>query len=112
MAKKLYIADVVSASPAKATTRPQRLLFVMPEYNRSAPGVLKHAPDHASRPYAPSVGAGKPGFTVAAFHLKRPTLERCARCPATLYSFAGVTGSDFVSRLTVHPGRGAHGFCK
>ncbi len=27
------------------------LLFLTPEYNRSIPGVLKHAIDHASRPY-------------------------------------------------------------
>ena len=29
----------------------QGLLFVTPEYNRSVPGVLKNAIDHASRPY-------------------------------------------------------------
>jgi len=29
----------------------QGLLFVTPEYNRSMPGVLKNAIDHASRPY-------------------------------------------------------------
>ena len=36
------------------------LLFVTPEYNRSIPGVLKNALDHASRPYGQSVWAGKP----------------------------------------------------
>jgi chromate reductase, NAD(P)H dehydrogenase (quinone) len=36
------------------------LLFVTPEYNRSLPGVLKNAIDHASRPYGQSVWAGKP----------------------------------------------------
>jgi chromate reductase, NAD(P)H dehydrogenase (quinone) len=36
------------------------LLFVTPEYNRSMPGVLKNAIDHASRPYGQSVWAGKP----------------------------------------------------
>ena len=35
-------------------------LFVTPEYNRSIPGVLKNAIDHASRPYDKSVWAGKP----------------------------------------------------
>ncbi len=35
------------------------LLFVTPEYNRSIPGVLKNAIDHASRPYGQSVWAGK-----------------------------------------------------
>ncbi len=36
------------------------LLFVTPEYNRSIPGVLKNAIDHASRPYGDSAWAGKP----------------------------------------------------
>ncbi len=38
----------------------QGLLFVTPEYNRSIPGVLKNALDHASRPYGQNVWAGKP----------------------------------------------------
>jgi chromate reductase len=36
------------------------LLFVTPEYNRSIPGVLKNAIDHASRPYGRNSWAGKP----------------------------------------------------
>ena len=36
------------------------VLFVTPEYNRSVPGVLKNAIDHASRPYGQSAFAGKP----------------------------------------------------
>ena len=36
------------------------LLFVTPEYNRSIPGVLKNAIDHASRQYGQSAWAGKP----------------------------------------------------
>lgn len=36
------------------------LLFVTPEYNRSIPGVLKNAIDHASRPYGQSAWSGKP----------------------------------------------------
>ena len=36
------------------------LLFLTPEYNRSIPGVLKNAIDHASRPWGQSVWAGKP----------------------------------------------------
>ncbi len=39
----------------------QGLLFLTPEYNRSIPGVLKNALDHASRPYGKSVWGGKPG---------------------------------------------------
>ncbi len=36
------------------------VMFVTPEYNRSVPGVLKNAIDHASRPYGHSAWAGKP----------------------------------------------------
>lgn len=36
------------------------LIFVTPEYNRSMPGVLKNAIDHASRPYGQSAWTGKP----------------------------------------------------
>ena len=36
------------------------LLFITPEYNRSIPGVLKNAIDHASRPYGQSAWSGKP----------------------------------------------------
>jgi len=42
----------------------QGLLFITPEYNRSIPGVLKNAIDHASRPYGQSVWAGKPAAMV------------------------------------------------
>ena len=35
------------------------LLFVTAEYNRSIPGVLKNAIDHASRPYGQSAWSGK-----------------------------------------------------
>ena len=38
----------------------QGLIFVTPEYNRSIPGVLKNALDHASRPYGQNAWAGKP----------------------------------------------------
>jgi len=40
------------------------LLFVTPEYNRSIPGVLKNALDHASRPYGDSAWSGKPAGVV------------------------------------------------
>ena len=36
------------------------LMFATPEYNRSIPGVLKNAIDHASRPKGASSWAGKP----------------------------------------------------
>jgi chromate reductase len=40
------------------------LLFVTPEYNRSIPGVLKNALDHASRPYGHSAWVGKPAGVI------------------------------------------------
>jgi chromate reductase, NAD(P)H dehydrogenase (quinone) len=40
------------------------LLFVTPEYNRSVPGVLKNAIDHASRPYGQSAFVGKPAGVI------------------------------------------------
>lgn len=44
----------------------QGLLFVTPEYNRSVPGVLKNAIDHASRPYGKNAWAGKPAGVIGA----------------------------------------------
>jgi chromate reductase len=57
------------------------VIFVTPEYNRSVPGVLKNAIDHASRPYGESafkrkpagvlgVSVGAPGTTMAQQHLR------------------------------------------
>jgi len=40
------------------------LLFVTPEYNRSIPGVLKNAIDHASRPFGQSAWAEKPAAVI------------------------------------------------
>jgi chromate reductase, NAD(P)H dehydrogenase (quinone) len=61
------------ANPADAVKRLKAeilaahgLLFVTPEYNRSIPGVLKNALDHASRPYGQSVWAGKPAGVLGA----------------------------------------------
>jgi chromate reductase len=42
------------------------VMFVTPEYNRSIPGVLKNALDHASRPYGQNAWAGKPAGVVGA----------------------------------------------
>jgi chromate reductase len=42
----------------------QGLLFVTPEYNRSFPGVLKNAIDHASRPYGQNAWGGKPAGVI------------------------------------------------
>ncbi|MCJ7664908.1 MAG: NAD(P)H-dependent oxidoreductase [Desulfobacterales bacterium] len=61
------------ANPAESVKRlkndikaAQGLLFVTPEYNRSIPGVLKNAIDHASRPYGQSAWAGKPAGILGA----------------------------------------------
>ncbi len=42
------------------------LLFFTPEYNRSLPGLLKNALDHASRPYGQNAWAGKPAAVLGA----------------------------------------------
>lgn len=56
--------DADQAEPVRRLKREisdaQGLLFVTAEYNRSIPGVLKNAIDHASRPYGQSAFAGKP----------------------------------------------------
>ena len=61
------------ANPAETVKRLKReitsargVLFVTPEYNRSVPGVLKNAIDHASRPYGQSVWAAKPAGVMGA----------------------------------------------
>jgi chromate reductase len=71
--KEIQIGDLPlydqddDATPAASVSRLRSeigashgLLFVTAEYNRSIPGVLKNAIDHASRPYGQSVWAGKP----------------------------------------------------
>ncbi len=48
-------------SASRRRSRPSSgVIFVTPEYNRSIPGVLKNALDHASRPYGTSAWGGKP----------------------------------------------------
>ena len=90
------------------------LLFVTPEYNRSIPGVLKNAIDHASRPYGKSAWAGKPagvlgvsvgavGTAVAQQHLRNvlayldvPTLgqpEAFIQAKEGLFDASGGIGS-------------------
>ena len=57
--------------PAPAVTRLKKeilaadgVIFVTPEYNRSIPGFLKNAIDHASRPYGESAWEGKPAGVI------------------------------------------------
>ena len=110
------------ASPAAAVVSlkqqiaaAQGVLFVTPEYNRSVPGVLKNAIDHASRPYGQSAWAGKPagilgvsvgavGTAVAQQHLRTilayldmPTLgqpEAFIQAKEGLFDEAGNIGQD------------------
>ena len=110
------------ANPAEAVKRmkteiaaAQGLLFITPEYNRSIPGVLKNAIDHASRPYGQSVWAGKPagilgvsvgaiGTSMAQQHLRNilaylnvPTLgqpEAFIQAKAGLFDESGNIGPD------------------
>lgn len=62
----LYNQDMDGDYPANCKRLKQDIesadavLVVTPEYNRSMPGVLKNAIDHASRPWGKSVWAGKP----------------------------------------------------
>jgi chromate reductase len=110
------------AKPAEAVKRlkgevtaARGLLFVTPEYNRSIPGVLKNAIDHASRPYGQSVWGGKPagvigvsvgaiGTAMAQQHLRNmlayldvPTLgqpEAFIQAKEGLFDASGSIGAD------------------
>jgi chromate reductase len=93
----------------------QGFLFVTAEYNRSIPGVLKNAIDHASRPYGQSAWGGKPagvlgvsvgatGTALAQQHLRNvlayldvPTLgqpEAFIQATEGLFDAAGNIGTD------------------
>jgi chromate reductase len=93
----------------------QGVLFVTAEYNRSIPGVLKNAIDHASRPYGQSAWTGKPagvlgvsvgatGTSMAQQHLRNvlayldmPTLgqpEAFIHAKEGLFDPAGDIGAD------------------
>jgi chromate reductase len=62
----LYDQDTDSDQPEPARSLKQQIrdadgvLFATPEYNRSIPGVLKNAIDHASRPFGDSAWKDKP----------------------------------------------------
>jgi chromate reductase len=96
-------------------TAARGLLFVTAEYNRSVPGVLKNAIDHASRPYGQSAWTGKPagllgaspgiiGTAIAQQHLRNilasldvPTLgqpEAFMHARDGLFDAAGDFGED------------------
>lgn len=105
-----------SAKRLKAEiTASHAVLFATPEYNRSIPGVLKNALDHASRPYGKSAWAGKPagvlgvsvganGTAMAQQHLRNilayldmPTLgqpEAYLHAREGMFDSAGNLGAD------------------
>ena len=58
-------ADAVKRMKSEISAS-QGVLFVTAEYNRSIPGVLKNAIDHASRPYGHSAWKGKPAGVIGA----------------------------------------------
>ena len=66
----------------------QGLLFLTPEYNRSFPGVLKNAIDHASRPYGRNSWAGKPagviGVSVGVMARPWPSSTCAAYSPSSM----------------------------
>ena len=68
----LYNQDHDAAPPESVVRLKQEIVsanalwFATPEYNRSIPGVLKNAIDHASRPYGQNAWAGKPAAVVGA----------------------------------------------
>jgi chromate reductase len=69
------------ASPAPAVIRLKEairasagVIFVTPEYNRSIPGVLKNALDHASRPYGQSAAVAQQHLRTMLAYLDMPTL--------------------------------------
>jgi chromate reductase, NAD(P)H dehydrogenase (quinone) len=131
--KWLSIADLPlynqddDANPAAAVKQlkadvaaSQGLLFVTAEYNRSIPGVLKNAIDHASRPYGQNAWAGKPagvlgvsvgavGTALAQQHLRNvlayldvPTLgqpEAFVQAKEGLFDAAGNIGADSLKFL-------------
>ena len=63
-----YDADYPEAGKAfkQAIKGSDAILIITPEYNRSIPGVLKNAIDHASRPYGDSAFVGKPAGVIGA----------------------------------------------
>ena len=123
----LYNQDDDAAPPAEAVRLKHEIravdgvMFVTPEYNRSIPGVLKNAIDHASRPYGDnawakkpagivSVSGGKPGAAMAQQHLRNvlayldmPTLnqpEAYVQCTDDLVTGGGEIGEasrDFLN---------------
>jgi chromate reductase len=111
--------DASQAEPVKRLKREiaaaRGLLFVTAEYNRSIPGVLKNAIDHASRPYGQNAWAGKPagvlgisvgaiGTAVAQQHLRNvlayldvPTLgqpEAFLQAKEGFFDASGNLGAD------------------
>ena len=111
--------DANQSEPVKRlkseVTAARGLLFVTAEYNRSIPGVMKNAIDHASRPYGQSAWKDKPagvlgvsvgaiGTAIAQQHLRNvlayldvPTLgqpEAFIQAKEGLFDASGNIGAD------------------
>ena len=121
----LYNGDLEAAAyPAAATRLKERvlkadaILFAVPEYNYSFPGVLKNAIDWASRPYGKSAWAGKPtalvstggglGAARAQYHLRQVLVSQgmhILHAPEVFVTNAA-TKFDASGRLTDDVARG------
>jgi chromate reductase len=97
----------------------QGLLFVTPEYNRSIPGALKNALDHASRPYGQSAWAGKPagvlgvsvgasGTAMAQQHLRN--ILAYLNCPTLGQPEAFIHATDALFDANGEIGKASHAF--
>jgi chromate reductase len=100
----------------------QGLLFVTPEYNRSIPGVLKNAIDHASRPYGKSAFEGKPaavmgassgapGTSMAQQHLRNIWRISTAR-PLASRKSSFTRGRDFLKKTAPSTTKRAASSCR
>lgn len=121
----LYNGDVEAAAyPAAATRLKDRIakadaiLFAVPEYNYSFPGVLKNAIDWASRPYGKSAWGGKPtalvgtggglGGARAQYHIRQVLVGQGMHLLSAPEVFVvnGGTKFDTAGRLTDDVARG------
>jgi chromate reductase len=95
------------------------LMFVTPEYNRSIPGVLKNAIDHASRPYGQNAWSGKPagvlgvsvgaiGTALAQQHLRN--ILAYLNCPTLAQPEAFIQATDSLFNEQGEIGAGSQQF--
>lgn len=99
--------DLVAVKWQKKLAEFDGYVFVMPEYNRSIPGVLKNALDHANTEWARkplgAVGYGSTGAANAIGHLQNIAVELQM---VSVRSNVRISGADF---FKVHTGFGGSG---